>query len=78
MQTSPELSSLELGPGVTTLDDGLSGGARIKLDPLPMRPVSPPPSVFVPFAPETIADNEPEDLETVARSRVANSDIKPR
>jgi len=39
-------------------EEGPSGGSRVKLDPLPMRPVSP--SVFVPFAPETV-DNEPED-----------------
>lgn len=63
VQTSPELSQ-----GSTAAEEGMSSSSRVKLDPLPMRPVSPPPSVFVPFAPETIAENEPEEVPPAAPS----------
>merc|ERR1711988_2052992 len=53
-QLSPDPS-----PASVSAEDGPSSGSRVKLDPLPMRPVSP--SVFVPFAPETV-DNEPDDV----------------
>lgn len=66
-QTEPGLGYPSSG------SDTLSNGSRVKLDPLPMPPVSPPPSVFVPFAPDTIAENEPEEI--AEQNRVANSDI---
>ena len=66
-QTEPGLAYPSSG------SDTLSNGSRVKLDPLPMPPVSPPPSVFVPFAPDTIAENEPEEI--AEQNRVANSDI---
>merc|ERR1712070_182105 len=50
------MPSLPSEPSPT--EEGPSSGSRVKLDPLPMRPVSP--SVFVPFAPETV-DNEPDE-----------------
>lgn len=57
------MPSLPSEPSPT--DEGPSSGSRVKLDPLPMRPVSP--SVFVPFAPETV-DNEPVETGAVPDS----------
>lgn len=66
--------SPEPSPGSLTGEDVPSGG-KVKLDPLPNRPVSP--GVFVPFAPDTV-DNEtdetaPIDTETAVHTEAGNN-----
>jgi len=69
MNTAPDLSP------VSAIDDGgPPSGSRKKLDPLPPLPMRPPvsTSVFVPFAPETVVqDDEPEGAD--GKRRVASA-----
>lgn len=72
---APSPVSGELSSVGSLVDDGPSGvPSRVKLEPLekiPARPLSP--SVFEPFAPETIAHDEPEE---VVQEAVANSEAQ--
>jgi len=69
--TPVEESPSETSPDGTSAEGEASSptaGSRVKLEPLPMRPASP--SVFVPFAPETIAHNDPAEGEDTTESHV--------
>jgi len=67
------LHSPDPSPAASLVEDGPPSGSRVKLEPLPMRPVSPAPSVFVPFAPETV-DNEPDEVGP-SNAEVADSEV---